>query len=629
MPLHGVVHDQSFALPADHLKQEHICTGIPAQCYRTCSTCCCYGNTNKPKQPNSKDMKELEVSTLHKTNQHSVTYNGPVTNFVYNYTSTLDSSQRDARTPNSFSLGTTSDSSRTKYIHDEVGPQFPLSLSPGNSTPESHSPPGPFHPQHKSAQTSPTSQLPCSQHLQHRHSTTNCQESSATPSTSSSTQNQEPSIDLASKSEDPKDDALSNFGDSLFDVMPYSLFRRYYRHEVKETVAIVLVVFFLYQGLAVVLMTICENGGFHTVFRCKDNCYDELVHRLVVFALKMLLRVITPLFCTFHLPTLASKPQIPATGFTMEEATQRLLRVHDVFTSEEELMEVRERLPQVFKLTGEMIKRRIKMMWISLLHPALFIILLLYLGPFFVCEANTMNGGVCSFLNSTIVTIPVINRNFHFMILLESFSIFIILLLIGVTKDCYSYENRIATFAIIVGGKGKDVYDQIRRRWVLMDSFCYFMPLVLFTITLFSISTGRTFTPKPAHALEAGELTNWYFWICILTILVLLGTSANRTAKRACICSYIISVAFIYAIRVETVHISFGSIIVLIFAFLSALVFNFIYSLCNCHYHHLLQTKSVASLGFLLFCVLCMCVLLLSLVTTIYREMVHFARFVI
>ena len=576
-------------------------------------------------------MEELDVFTLHRTNQHSVTYNGPVTNYVYNYTSTSDSSltlESDIHTPDTLSLGNTSDSSRTKHIHDEVRTPFPLSLSP-NSPSGSYSSPGPFHPQHKSAQTSPTSQLPCSQHLQHRHCITNCQESSATQSTATKTQNLDPLIDSASKHEAPKEDTLSNFGDSLFDVMPYSLFRRYYRHEVKEIVAIILVVFFLYQGLAVVLMTICENGGFHTVFRCKDNCYDELVHRLLVFALKMLLRVITPLFCTFHLPIIASKPQFPATGFTAEEATQRLLKVHNVFTSEEELMEVRDNLPKIFKLTGEMIKRRIKMMWISLLHPALFIILLLYLGPFFVCEANTMNGGVCSFLNSTIVTIPIINCNFHFLILLESFSIFVILLLIGVTKDCYSYENRIATFAIIVGGKGKDVYDQIRRRWMLMDLFSYSMPLVLFIITLFSISTGRTFTPKPAHALEAGDLTNWYFWICILTIFVLLGTSANRTAKRACICSYVISVAFIYAIRVETVHISFGSIMVLIFAFLSALAFNFIYSLCSCHYHHLLQTKSVASLVFLVFCVMCMCVLLLSLVITVYREMVHFAHFVI
>ena len=405
---------------------------------------------------------------------------------------------------------------------------------------------------------------------------------------------------------------------------------RYYNHRVKETVTVIFVIFFLYQGLAAVLMTMCENGGFHTVFRNQDNRYNELVHRLLMFALRMLVRVIMPLCCTVQLPTIASKPLIPATGFTRKEALQKTLKVHNCFTSQEELMEVRDNLPAMFRLTEEMIKRRIKTMWISLLHPALFIILLLYLGPFFVCEANTMKGGVCNFLSSTIVTLPIVNVNFHFIVLFESFSILIILLLIGVTMDCYAYENRIATFAIIIGGKlGAEVYNQIRTRWAVMDRYCCLMPLVLFTITLFSISTGRTFTPKPIYALEAADLTNWYFWVYVLTILVLLGTSSNRMAKCACLCSYLASIVFIYTVRVETVHIPFGTIMVLLFTTLSAMVFNLLYSLCQCHYNHLHQTKQLVSCGFFVFCVVGMCILFLSLVITVYREVIHFARFVI
>lgn len=506
-----------------------------------------------------------------------------------------------------------------------VSSSLPQTLSSANLPPASVSPV--VHQQCESCLVSSASKLCDSQLLRLRCHTNGFQEKE---SSTQQSEIQEPStnhVDVASKPKD--DDFLRDFGNRLFEVMPYSFFMRYYNHRVKETVTVVFVIFFLYQGLAAVLMTMCENGGFHTVFHNQDNRYNELVHRLLMFALRMLVRVVMPLCCTVQLPTIASKPLIPATGLTREEATQKVLKVHNYFTSEEELMEVRDNLPDIFRLTEEMIKRRLKTMWISLLHPALFVILLLYLGPFFVCEANTMKGGVCSFLNSTIVTIPIVNVNFHFIVLFESFSIFIIMLLIGVTMDCYAHENRIATFAIIIGGKGKEVYNQIRKRWAVMDCYSCLMPLVLFAITLFSISTGRTFTPKPVYALEAADLTNWYFWVYVLTILVLLGTSSNRMAKCACLCSYLASIVFIYMVRVETVHIPFGTIMVLLFTTLSAMVFNLLYSLCKCHYHHLLQTKQLVSCAFFVLCVVGMSILFVSLVITIYREVIHFAGFVI
>jgi len=119
-----------------------------------------------------------------------------------------------------------------------------------------------------------------------------------------------------------------------------------------------------------------------------------------------------------------------------------------------------------------LIKRRIQL-WMAMLHALFFTILLLYLGAFFVVEQKIMKGGVCNFVDSTIITL--FGVRIHFIVVFECISIFVIVLLMGIVKDCYSYENRIAAIAAIIGGNAKKVQEEIRRRWEILDEYCYVM----------------------------------------------------------------------------------------------------------------------------------------------------------
>jgi hypothetical protein len=127
-----------------------------------------------------------------------------------------------------------------------------------------------------------------------------------------------------------------------------------------------------------------------------------------------------------------------------------LRRVHTCFSSEEEVAQLRSGSPQtVLSMSEEMAKRRIHSMWITATHSLLYTFLLVYLGAFYVCEQNTMKGGVCNFLSVTIIHIPWLNFNFHFVI--AAISVFLTILIFGIVGDCYHYENRIATYTTIIG----------------------------------------------------------------------------------------------------------------------------------------------------------------------------------
>jgi len=89
---------------------------------------------------------------------------------------------------------------------------------------------------------------------------------------------------------------------------------------------------------------------------------------------------------------------------------------------------------------------------------------------FFVVEQKIMKGGVCNFVDSTIITL--FGVRIHFIVVFECISIFVIVLLMGIVKDCYSYENRIAAIAAIIGGNAKKVQEEIRRRWAILDEYC-------------------------------------------------------------------------------------------------------------------------------------------------------------
>ena len=425
-----------------------------------------------------------------------------------------------------------------------------------------------------------------------------------------------------------KGDELKEMANRLFDVFPYNFLRRNYHGTRKEVVRSLLVVFFIYQAVSAGLMTICEDGGFRAVFHSGDqNRYPEIVNRLLKFSLRLLFRVILPLCCTVHLPILATTPFIPSTNLSNKEILAGLMRIHKCFSSEEEVAQLRSSSPKtVLSMSEEMVKRRIHSMWITATHSILCIFLIVYLGAFYVCEQNTMKGGMCNFLSVFIIHVPLLNFNFHFVIAAESFTVFLNILIFGVVGDCYHYENRIATYATIIGGDAKKLFKEIRRRWVIMDRLVYVMPFVKAAILALSISTGRPFVSTPVTPVQDSDLADWYFWIMVLTVLFALGTSSIRMAKKACIGGYVIAAMLIFTVQVETSHIPYGSIMVLLYTVMSVYILNHLFGLARCHYSNI----GSCSGWFPFLMIMCLILILLtSVAVTIYREIALFSLFVV
>ena len=412
-----------------------------------------------------------------------------------------------------------------------------------------------------------------------------------------------------------------------FDVFPYCFIKLHYSGLKKEVVRSILVVFFIYQAVSAGLMTICEDGGFRAVFHTgEQNRYPEIVNRFLKFTLRMLIRVVLPLCCTVHLPIIATTPIIPTTNLSREETLKGLMRIHKRFSSEEEVMSLRNKPETVISMSEEMTKRRIRSMWITVTQSVLLVLLVLYLGAFYVCEQNTVKDGMCNFLALTIVQVPFLDSHFHFLIAIESMSILVIVLIFGVVGDCYSYENRIATYAVIIGGDAKRLFKEIRRRWIVMDRLVCLLPLVMAGVLAFSISMGRPFVSRPIlHTIQASDLADWYFWIMVLTVLFFLGTSRNRMAKKACIGGHAIAAVLLFTVKVETSHIPYGSVMVLLYTVISVYVLNRLSCLSSCYYTN--ASDCASWLRFLL-TVLLIFILVASLFVTICREIDHFSLFV-
>ena len=457
-----------------------------------------------------------------------------------------------------------------------------------------------------------------------RHKECTCEGKSCVDPTTSAGKG---SITSKPRSED-KGDELNEMANRLFDVFPYDFLHGNYHGSRKEVIGSLLVVFFIYQAISAGLMTICEDGGFRAVFHSGDqNQYPEITNRLLKFSLRLMFRVILPLCCTLHLPILATTPHIPAANLSKQDMLAGVMRVHKCFSSEEEVAQLRNSSPQTMLLMSEeMAKQRIQSMWITATHSLLYTFLLIYLGAFYVCEQNTMKGGVCSFLSVTIIHVPWFNFDLHFVIIAESFSVFLNILILGIVGDCYHYENRIATYATIIGGDAKKLFKEVRRRWIIMDTLVYIVPLVKTTILALSISTGRPFVSAPASPVQDSDLADWYFWIMVLTVLFALGTSGTRMAKKACIGGYVIAAILMFTVHVETSHIPYGSIMVLLYTGMSVYVLNHLLDLARCYYRNI----GSCSGWFPFLMIACLILILVACVTvTIYREIALFSLFVV
>ena len=630
-----------FIHVAEHLVADHTQMTCSSNCFKTCEQCCGW-RVKVARQQDSPKKKRTRSNGI-----VSYKYNGPVTNNYYTLplappmappitTPTHGSVSSSESSSKSHDPRNNSDRSHDHKCND--GGSHDLQSAKKNSEPppkreECSSKPPLFRKETFCASCASTAHpTTCMRSLsdssvtlkQRCNGTSHCSHmtnGNVKPESSSVSQQ----YDQTTASPDKGDD-LNRLAHRLFDVFPYHFIKRHYRGSKKEIVRSFLVIFFIYQALSSALMAICEEGGIRAVFHSgENNCYPELANRLVKFTLRILFRVVVPLCCTLHLPILATTPIIPKTNFSREEAVKILMRIHNQFSSEEEVVLLRNKTEIVVSMSEEMTKRRIRSMWITATHSCLYVFLLLYLGAFYVCEQNTVSGGVCDFLSVTIIHVPFLDINFHIIITTESLTILLNFIIFGVVGDSYNYENRIATYAVIIGGDATTLFKEIRRRWIVMDRLVCAMPLVMGGVLVVSVSSGKPFVSTPIQAVQASDLANWYFWILVLTVLVLLGYSSNRMAKKACIGGYAIAAILIFTVQVKTSHIPYGSIMVLLYTIISAYILNHLYCLSRCYYSNAKTCSGWLSFLTLIFLTL---ILLVSLFVTIYREIAHFSLFV-
>lgn len=616
----------------------------PSSCFRSCEQCCGWqvkanGRKSSPRQR----REDTDGETLGNSGVNHI-YNGPVTNNNYYTlpeappvaTPTSDSSCRD-NFPLSTSLQCQTDNvgSHDLKVVGSGSCDFSRKTTTEVCTEEQMSS-SCVELSVKSMLSSPTG---CLQPLSDNNATTRQRHKQSSsghhqkepPKDGKSYRDQRPPLlkdgsKTSGSSQCRQNNELCQLGRRLFDVFPYHFIKRHYHGLKKEVFWSFLVVFFIYQGVSSVLMTICEDGGVRAIFHSEEiNHYPEVINRVLKFSLRIIFRVVLPLCCSLQLPVLATTPVIPEANFSKEEATRGLMRIHEQFSSEDEVVFLRNTPNMVISMSEKMAKRRIRSMWITITHSFLQIFLVVYLGAFYACEQNTMSGGVCNFLSVTIIHIPYLGVHFHFMIAMESLTVLINFLIIGVVGDCYNYENRIATYAMIIGGEVRKLFQEIRRRWVVMDRLVCAMSVVMTGILALSISTGRPFLSTPIQAVQDSDLVNWYFWIIVLTVLFFLGNSSNRMVKNACIGGYAIATILVFTVEVETAHIPYGSIMVLVYTLTSAYILNHLYCLGRCYYSNTscctdwLPFVSIVFLTFLL----CS-----SLFVIIYREISLFSMFV-
>ena len=422
-------------------------------------------------------------------------------------------------------------------------------------------------------------------------------------------------------------DIMQEFGRRLFDTPPYNLMQRFYNSSTREVIILLFASFFMYNGLRAILQTICESGGLRAIFIDMDAALVEATRRFVIFLLRILNVVISPLCVAMHISAIAAKPRIPKTTFKEAEAIGRMFRVHRRFSPHYEVQFLQTQAKSIFRMSEVMTKRHINSIWMSVVNALLFIFLLIYLGVVKFTTKEVMKAGVCQFLVTT-VYLPVLQENVHGLVLLDSALTLLVVLSTFTLKDYYYYENRIAIFSVTVGGEAEKLYREIRRRWLLLDLSCYLTAGGLIGIALTLASLQRTIIPDPTSPLQPKDLLNWVFWTSVIAVVSFLGKSSNRLVKKASLVAYLLVVLLIGSVNLQIETIPPETINVFFVIFLFNLILNFLLSLCSCHLHHYNCTESWKSLLLLLLSISLILLLPLAVLWIIYREVVHLAAFV-
>ena len=429
-------------------------------------------------------------------------------------------------------------------------------------------------------------------------------------------------------------DLLHELGCQLFNTCEYHVLRRY-DHNVRRFIRCLCAALLIYQFVAMMIVTLCEESSFLTVFQESENKYGAVLHCFLLFMLRIGTRVITPVLFLSQLDVPAATPQIPKSRLKVHEATQQILVAFKKNSSKKYKERVEARLSDpsaVIKLSGGLIKRHIKSSWIMVLHSLFFTWLLYYLGAFSMAVDKVIKReGICdiNFLYTTTIHPPLVSSPISLQALGECVSILATLLMVGILKEFYLYENRIATYVLVLGKEGEELYNMFRERWGTLDRYCYCTPPILFLLAGLALLSGRGLTPEPSQEIEAINVVNWYFWISILSALTFLATYPNIVLKVACLIGYAVVGVLVYIIRGE--HLTIPAVsdcaVFLLYICHAVVLINFHVSLLTCHYYHYKQTNSVASIYHLGYCVLCIGLLVISVILSVHWEVFNFGRF--
>ena len=418
-------------------------------------------------------------------------------------------------------------------------------------------------------------------------------------------------------------DTMIEFIERRFQANPYTFFEKHYagdRRRLKriEVVVGIFLVFFVYQALGSLLVTICEDGDFWNSLRNGEKVYVNVLHRLSLFALRIAVRIIAPVCSICQLHWIALRP------FSSNKTFIRMKSMHrdKQESSREDCSDDIEGSLNDFEGS---LDRRLKSMWITVLHAVLFPLLLLQLGAFTGVRNKITRAEVCTFDNSTLMDLPLDNL-IH---LCDCVSAFVIFLVMGIAKDCYCYENKIATYLLRFGVPGgNDLCREIRNRWLILDLYCYIMSVSFTVFTLLSIPVGKAFTPEPSQDLDIGDLVSWYFWISNLSLLLFLGFTTHRYVKGAGLVWYGLAFIFVFAIKLKKVSVPPGSSIILLYNSLGVSVFNLLACLFGSRCRQFKRMTILKSRALFFLCLFCLMLLPVSGLVMLGREVFHFAHFV-
>ena len=95
-----------------------------------------------------------------------------------------------------------------------------------------------------------------------------------------------------------------------------------------------------YHFLAMTLITMCEDGGFQSIFDKEEGMYYEVIHRLLMFGLRMFTRVVIPAVCLTQFTTIGAEVMVPNSGRSEDRTIEKLLKVHEMFSPRREMAEI-------------------------------------------------------------------------------------------------------------------------------------------------------------------------------------------------------------------------------------------------------------------------------------------------